>query len=637
VQKLYHTPFLFTFPIAVLMSFAVVDVSAAFDFMPDIIVRESDLYDNDIVTSIEPGRTHLRLSNGTANIGLGKFYVYGVLPPNGDGTQDVMQRIFRSDGTYWDTLAGQFIYHEAHDHIHLENWAVYRLREVLPGDGVGPVVAEGEKTSFCVLDLAVYDPDLPGFDPAGEFHSCSSQIQGLSVGWIDIYSKVLPGQNIDITDVPDGEYWLESEVDPDQHFIESDKSNNITRVKVTIGQPGPLIADPYEPNNTLGAVDGRPPGGPNSPNLGPCNPERVVANLSVHESNDDDYFKFYSNDQGGITDYISILFSHSLGDLDMELIDDNLQIVGSSTSASDNETISLDGRPEGWYYIRVYGYLGATHPSYDLIVNPPSNQTPNITTVSPPVGDVVVIHGAETYDIEWTYSDPEGDEAWVSVFVNASPILDGSEYMIPTSLYTDADQSFYVLNSSYLDVGTYWVYCQITDGGSTSGDWSEGTISLVENETVGNLEGFVVNHEIEPIEGVVVSFADKHNVKDTTESDGSYHLHHIIPGIYSVVFEHSTYADTIVDNVELAAGDTTILNVEMRPDCGYVSGDADGTSEVDIDDVVYLLAYIFSGGQAPNPIESGDPDCSDSVDIDDAVYLLNYIFSGGPDPCFGCL
>lgn len=32
----------------------------------------------------------------------------------------------------------------------------------------------------------------------------------------------------------------------------------------------------------------------------------------------------------------------------------------------------------------------------------------------------------------------------------------------------------------------------------------------------------------------------------------------------------------------------------------------------------------------------GDANCSDRVDIDDVVYLIGYIFSSGPPPCFDC-
>jgi predicted outer membrane repeat protein len=66
---------------------------------------------------------------------------------------------------------------------------------------------------------------------------------------------------------------------------------------------------------------------------------------------------------------------------------------------------------------------------------------------------------------------------------------------------------------------------------------------------------------------------------------------------------------------------------------GFVCGDVDASGDVDIDDVVYLIAYIFSGGPEPDPYEAGDADCSVGVDIDDVVYLIAYIFSGGPEPC----
>ncbi len=66
---------------------------------------------------------------------------------------------------------------------------------------------------------------------------------------------------------------------------------------------------------------------------------------------------------------------------------------------------------------------------------------------------------------------------------------------------------------------------------------------------------------------------------------------------------------------------------------GGLCGDADASGGVDIDDIVYLIAYIFSGGPPPEPLEVGDVDCSGGVDIDDVVYLIAYVFSGGPVPC----
>jgi hypothetical protein len=46
-----------------------------------------------------------------------------------------------------------------------------------------------------------------------------------------------------------------------------------------------------------------------------------------------------------------------------------------------------------------------------------------------------------------------------------------------------------------------------------------------------------------------------------------------------------------------------------------------------------LIAYIFSGGPEPVPYNSGDVDCTLSVDIDDVVFLINFIFAGGNMPC----
>jgi hypothetical protein len=62
-------------------------------------------------------------------------------------------------------------------------------------------------------------------------------------------------------------------------------------------------------------------------------------------------------------------------------------------------------------------------------------------------------------------------------------------------------------------------------------------------------------------------------------------------------------------------------------------GDADGSGGGDIDDVVYLITYIFAGGPPPIPYEAGDVNCSGAVDIDDVVYIINWIFQNGPPPC----
>ncbi|MCX6832720.1 MAG: dockerin type I repeat-containing protein [candidate division Zixibacteria bacterium] len=64
----------------------------------------------------------------------------------------------------------------------------------------------------------------------------------------------------------------------------------------------------------------------------------------------------------------------------------------------------------------------------------------------------------------------------------------------------------------------------------------------------------------------------------------------------------------------------------------YLCGDANADGTTDISDVVYLIAYIFSGGSAPQPLLAADANHDGTVDISDVVYLIAYIFSGGPAP-----
>jgi len=67
---------------------------------------------------------------------------------------------------------------------------------------------------------------------------------------------------------------------------------------------------------------------------------------------------------------------------------------------------------------------------------------------------------------------------------------------------------------------------------------------------------------------------------------------------------------------------------------GYTCGNVDGLGIIDIDDVVYLLQYLYAGGPEPLPLCcSGDVTCDGIIDIDDSVYLIEYLYAGGPPPC----
>lgn len=205
--------------------------------LPDLMPLASYLNDWNLDTTEMPGHTLLRLSNGVEDAGAGPLELRGGTT-NPDGTQQVFQRIYNSDGTFSDRLAGTFVFHPEHGHIHFEDYAQYNLRAVTADGGVGDIVAAGQKTSFCLLDVDHANSSLRG-TPSREHYNDCGQFQGISVGWADVYDSGLPEQWIDITGVADGNYWLESVVDPSNRIVESDESNNIVRVQISLGPPPP--------------------------------------------------------------------------------------------------------------------------------------------------------------------------------------------------------------------------------------------------------------------------------------------------------------------------------------------------------------------------------------------------------------
>lgn len=69
--------------------------------------------------------------------------------------------------------------------------------------------------------------------------------------------------------------------------------------------------------------------------------------------------------------------------------------------------------------------------------------------------------------------------------------------------------------------------------------------------------------------------------------------------------------------------------------CCDTAGDADNSGSVNIADVTFLIARIFTGGPAPACCEEGDADGNGAITIGDVTYLIARIFGGGPAPICG--
>jgi hypothetical protein len=77
----------------------------------------------------------------------------------------------------------------------------------------------------------------------------------------------------------------------------------------------------------------------------------------------------------------------------------------------------------------------------------------------------------------------------------------------------------------------------------------------------------------------------------------------------------------------------SITKVGPRPALSYLHADADLNGTLQLTDAIFLLSYLYFGGETP-----GCPPAADAngtglpLDLTDAVYLLNYLFTGGPPP-----
>ena len=347
------------------MAVTITPAVAATDRLPDLIVRPELLHATEIDRVTLPDRELLRLTAGAANIGDGPLEVRGgaILDPT---RREVMQRIYRSDGTWFDRPSGAFTYHPEHGHVHFDGWMTFRLREAPEDGAVGGIVAVGEKVSFCLVDGAVHDPANPAFVPRETYSFCGFDVQGISPGWADIYALWLPDQWIDITGVPDGTYWLEVEVDGENRLIEANDANNVARVPIRL-RPPDATPDRYEENDAFESVALREEAGEDSPNLGPIGSRRRLAGLSLEDGLD--LFAFRLPPPAAPGAFVGIETPWSAGDLDLTLYGEDRIPLAASQGPESAERITLDGLAGRDLFVGVSSRAGP-NPDYTLTLDP---------------------------------------------------------------------------------------------------------------------------------------------------------------------------------------------------------------------------------------------------------------------------
>lgn len=474
--------------VAAIAAFSMGSPFLADDVLPDASLLDYELAGAYVTTSnseLPAGTRALRFSTASVNYGPGRLEIRGGAI-NG-GLQLVNQRIFRTDGTFWDRPAGSFIYHPTHGHIHFEDWTVFRLKQVLPNGGVGNVVAEGAKTSFCIIELRHHDSNAPGHNTLPAYNSCG-QVQGLRPGWADIYGASLDGQFINLTGVPDGIYWLEGDVDPDNLLLESDETNNAVRIQVAIGSVPTAVADAYENNDTLAMVESAPAAGINSPNLGLVLNEKVINNLSMEDSADWYKIQIHAGSVGAYVQMTSPYLRQS--NLNLELYNPAGSLLRSSTGSYSWENMSLQGLAAGTYFIKVTKASSGNNPLYQLVISPTPNNPPFLTMNNPNAGDHFVEKSLETFLVQWNGGDPDLDPKFVSIM--RSRELGNSAVAEPIPGYQDMPnaQGSANINTAEFEVGRWFVLGVGTDGGAQTHSWAPGTVWIYKRGDF-NMDGHV--------------------------------------------------------------------------------------------------------------------------------------------------
>jgi hypothetical protein len=125
------------------------------------------------------------------------------------------------------------------------------------------------------------------------------------------------------------------------------------------------------------------------------------------------------------------------------------------------------------------------------------------------------------------------------------------------------------------------------------------------------------------------SVADYGGIADQTGQNGNMSDDPLFCDILNGDFQLNDSSSCAPDN-----NDCTRLIGAYDVGCAWIlCGDINNDYMIGLEDVVYLINYIFKGGPPPDPQDCADSDCSGSVNLVDAVYLVRYLYSGGQAPC----
>ncbi|MFE7137185.1 lysyl oxidase family protein [Streptomyces sp. NPDC057644] len=188
-----------------------------------------------------PGKDYLAFSANVWNAGPAKLVVDGFRSP-GKKLMDAYQYFYDAKGKqvgYTPTGTMEWDPRPGHEHWHFTDFASYRLLKADKKESV-----RSGKEAFCLANTDAVDytvknanwhPDNTDLSTACGQENSISVREVLDVGSGDTYTQDLPGQSFDITNLPNGTYYIQVLANPENRLKETNHKNNSALRKVVLG------------------------------------------------------------------------------------------------------------------------------------------------------------------------------------------------------------------------------------------------------------------------------------------------------------------------------------------------------------------------------------------------------------------
>jgi hypothetical protein len=193
-----------------------------------------------ISTGVDGAKDILSFSATVGDEGPAPLDLEGFRQPGSDTM--VAYEYFSRDGkVVGRARAGTFEFdtRPGHDHWHIEQFAQYSLL-----DATKQLAVRSHKQSFCLVPTDAIDMTAPGAEwqpfQVGLGSACGGDSaiwirETIPTGWGDTYTQSVAGQAFDITNVPNGTFYIEVEANPTGVLHERNLHNDVVLRRVILG------------------------------------------------------------------------------------------------------------------------------------------------------------------------------------------------------------------------------------------------------------------------------------------------------------------------------------------------------------------------------------------------------------------